>query len=439
MFSHFRKLTYTLPKSFITPRYFSSNPKEYIVPNRERMNVFADNAVGMLSRILATFHYNQVTCTNVATKLLSLKRDGEQRALFTIDFEGSENDPRLQKILKELNLYSNATIDHEIPEVPWFPTKTKDLDLMGNVLMNNEMEDVGKDHPGFKDQVYKRRRDDIAQNTKGYEMGGKIPTLDYTDAENKTWEHIYSKLRPLQQKYMCDSFNKAFDKMERAGILRKDRIPQLQDLSAFLQKETNFRLKPVTGILSQREFLNSLALRTFCCTQYIRHHSVPEYTPEPDVIHEVIGHVAMFADPDFCDLSQEIGLLSLGNTPENLKKLGDLYWYTVEFGVCKEGDQVKGYGAGLASSINEIENFASGKPKFKPLNPFVELDQNYPIQTVQPKYYVAESFKDAGDMLIRYGELLPKPFKAYYNYNTASVEVDRKVKLCDVDEAPTES
>jgi len=429
--TNFKRIFSLGQKGAFGHRYFSS--KEYVFKNRERVNVFSDNSVGILSRILSTFHYNQIPCTNVATKLLNMNKEGDQTAFFTIDFEASPGDPRVKKVLKELNSYARANIDEEIPEVPWFPAKFSDLNLMGNVLQNPN-EEAGKDHPGLSDPVYKARRDEIAKNSNNYQMGQPIPKLKYRPEENKTWEHIYTNLRPLQEKYMCESFNKSFEKMKKAGILKPNEIPQLQDLNEFLIKETNFRLKPVTGILSQREFLNSLALRTFCCTQYIRHHSVPEYTPEPDIIHEILGHVAMFADPDFCDLSQEIGLLSLGNTPENIKKLGALYWYTVEFGVCKEGNGVKGYGAGVASSIGEIKNFGEGKAELRPLNPFVELDLDFPIQTVQPMYYVAESFKNAGEMLIRYGELLPKPFKAYFNHQNDTVEVDRKVKLVDVNE-----
>ena len=87
------------------------------------------------------------------------------------------------------------------------------------------------------------------------------------------------------------------------------------------------RLKPVHGIISQREFLNALAHKVFCCSQFIRHHEFPDYSPEPDVVHEIIGHICMFADPLIAQLSQNIGLLSLGASEEQIEKLGALYMF----------------------------------------------------------------------------------------------------------------
>lgn len=158
-------------------------------------------------------------------------------------------------------------------------------------------------------------------------------------------------------------------------------------------------MKPVGGLLTQREFLNGLAFKVFHSTQYIRHHSAPLYTPEPDIIHELMGHAPMFANKDFSDFSQEIGLASLGASELDIKRLGAIYWFTIEFGMCRENGNLKAYGAGILSSVGELEYCVTDKPKFHRFCPH-EVAQNhldFPISSMQPYYFVADSFETAKD------------------------------------------
>lgn len=101
----------------------------------------------------------------------------------------------------------------------------------------------------------------------------------------------------------CEEFNWTIDEFEKEVGLNENSILQLEPISQFLQSRTGWRLKPVGGLLTQREFLNGLGFKVFHSTQYIRHHSAPMYTPEPDIIHELLGHAPMFAHKDFADFS----------------------------------------------------------------------------------------------------------------------------------------
>lgn len=215
----------------------------------------------------------------------------------------------------------------------------------------------------------------------------------------------------------------------------RDNIPQQQDISEFLQKHTNVRMRPVAGLLSSRDFLNGLAFRVFFSTQYIRHHSEPLYTPEPDICHELLGHAPMFVDRDFADFSQEIGLASLGASDEDVQKLAHCYWHSVEFGLCREDGENKAYGAGLLSSFGELEYACSPEhpgadqpPEIKDWDPAVAATQEFPITTYQPVYFLAGSLGDAKQRMREYCEGLQRPFFALHNAQTDTVHIDRPVR-----------
>ncbi len=253
--------------------------------------------------------------------------------------------------------------------------------------------ELDADHPGFTDEAYRKRRLEITQAALTHKHGDKIPQINYTPKEIETWGTVYRKLTKLYKSHACAEHNYIFPLLEQNCGYSENNIPQIGDISNFLSECTGWTLRPVMGLLSSRDFLNALAFRVFHSTQYIRHHSQPFYTPEPDICHELLGHVPLYADPEFASFSQEIGLASLGATDEDLVKLATIYWFTVEFGLCKQGSEIKAYGAGLLSSYGELEYCLGKGPKLLPFDCEKMGVQKYPITQYQPVYFVADSFK----------------------------------------------
>ncbi|XP_065319215.1 tyrosine 3-monooxygenase-like isoform X2 [Gordionus sp. m RMFG-2023] len=341
------------------------------------------------------------------TKFLKEKFEGKIKFIASI---GQKNIVR-KKLAAPLDVSDEMDSKKDI----WVPKHISDLDLCNHILVKFEPE-LHCSHPGFADKEYRNRRGSIVKMAFDYKFtDGPIPRVNYTPGEIKTWSLIYKKCKDLHMHHACEEYNRVFELLENEGIFRPTVVPQLEDLSNFLKKKSGFQLRPAAGLLTARDFLASLAFRVFQATQYMRHTSAPWHTPEPDVIHEILGHIPMLADPEFAQLSQEIGLASLGASDEEIVKLATLYWFSVEFGLCKENGQIKAYGAGLMSSFGELEHSLSNKPKLLPFEPEKTAIQPYQDETYQDVYFVTESFKDAKDQLLKYTTKLQRPFEIAYN------------------------
>jgi phenylalanine-4-hydroxylase len=253
----------------------------------------------------------------------------------------------------------------------------------------NAIVQLDPDHPGFRDQNYRARRNQIAEIAMSYRPGEPLPDAPYTPEEHQVWQTIWQALKPAHQKHACAEYLAALNKLN----FEPDRIPQLREVNEKVQAISGFRLEPVAGLVQPRVFLESLADGVFLCTQYIRHHSTPLYTPEPDVVHEIVGHGVTLACEEIADLNRLFGqAVKRTESAEALDKLSRIYWFTIEFGALRENAELKAYGTGLLSSAGEMEEMH--KAELRPLDLSAASLEAYDPTHFQPVLFCADSFQE---------------------------------------------
>ena len=253
------------------------------------------------------------------------------------------------------------------------------------------------DHPGFRDSEYRARRNQIAQIAMNYRTGDAIPDAPYTENEHGVWQTIWQALEGAHRRHACREYT---DCLERLNF-NMNRIPQLREVSDKVEAISGFRLEPVAGLVEPRIFLESLANGVFLCTQYIRHHSTPLYTPEPDVAHEIIGHAVTLASDRFAEINRLFGeAVKRTDNAEDLDQLARVYWFTIEFGVLRENGDVKAYGTGLLSSAGELEEMH--KAELRPLDLEAAASHVYDPTHYQSILFCADSFEQMDSLLCNF-------------------------------------
>ncbi len=267
-----------------------------------------------------------------------------------------------------------------------------------------DIEELPLEHPGANDPEYRKRRDQIASLAKKFRETGEITDMDYTEEEQEVWRFVAGELDELHQEKASPFYLKA----KKSLGISNDRIPQLTEMNKRLKETTGFRLAPIEGLVDTRAFLSWLSWRTMLSTQYIRHHSRPGYTPEPDIVHEAMGHIPMFTNPDFADFSQFVGHGARLANDEQLEGLGRIYWFTVEYGLVEADNDIKAFGAGLLSSFKELKNAFTDNVERRPFVLEEVIEQDYTYSHMQPILYIAPSYKFLKEETKRYIESFGK-------------------------------
>ena len=253
---------------------------------------------------------------------------------------------------------------------------------------------LGVDHPGASDPEYRARRSEIAAAALAWRPGEPAPAIEYTEREQGVWRIVCRELAAKHERYACRAYREAAASL----ALPRDAIPDLDEVSARLEPLTGFRYLPAAGLVPLEEFYGALADRVFHSTQYIRHWAAPLYTPEPDLIHEVIGHGNLLASPELAELNLLAGQAARRcETGDALRFLAHVFWFTIEFGVLHEDGELRAYGAGILSSYGEIEEFR--EMEIRPID-YLEMGTiDYDITKYQPVLYSAESMTHLMDSL----------------------------------------
>ena len=217
----------------------------------------------------------------------------------------------------------------------------------------------------------------------------------YTATDHDTYRRLYERQAALLPGLACDEFIAALPSL---GV--KDRIPRFEEINERLQKATGWEIVGVPGLIPEVPFFTLLANRKFPVTDWIRTPEEFDYIVEPDIFHDLFGHVPLLFNPVFADYVQRYGQGGLkANDLGACELLSRLYWYTIEFGLIRQPQGLRAYGAGILSSSGELRYaVTSPEPQRVPLALDRTMRTRYKIDSYQQTYFVIDSFKQLFDM-----------------------------------------
>jgi len=213
----------------------------------------------------------------------------------------------------------------------------------------------------------------------------------YTAEQHAVWAELVRRRKPQIEAHACQAYLEGY----KIIGLEDDRLPNLAAISARLKPRTGWSTTPVTGFLPSDAFFEMLAARMFPTTTWLRSRESLGYTPEPDIFHDVFGHVPMHAHPVFADFLQHYGAVcERSKDKETLERLGRLFWYTVEFGLIREGGKIKVYGSGVISSEKECTNVIEGGCEVREFDLDEVLGTPVRVDQIHTRLFAIESFEE---------------------------------------------
>lgn len=223
-------------------------------------------------------------------------------------------------------------------------------------------------------------------------VGAEIAYPDYPDTDQRNWGFLFDR----QMEMLPGRAGAAYLRGVGTLGMTSERIPALADLSDALERTGGWRVARIPGLLHERDFFTLLSRRLFPSTDYIRGSDELDYTPAPDLFHDIFGHMPMLTEPAFADFYQLFGQAALTATGVDRQSLERLHWFAVEFGLIRDPDEIRIFGAGVLSSKDEVLH-ALDTAEQRPFSIGAVIDQDYEVWHLQPVLFVLESF----DQLVR--------------------------------------
>ena len=217
----------------------------------------------------------------------------------------------------------------------------------------------------------------------------------YTAADHDTYRRLYERQSALLPGLASDAFIQALP-----SLGARDRIPRFDEINERLMRATGWEIVGVPGLIPEVPFFSLLANRKFPVTDWIRKPEEFDYIVEPDIFHDLFGHVPLLFNPVFADYVQRYGQGGLkAHGLGACEMLSRLYWYTIEFGLIRQPDGLRAYGAGILSSSGELPYAVrSPEPQRLPLQLERTMRTRYKIDSFQQTYFVIDSFDQLFDM-----------------------------------------
>ena len=218
-------------------------------------------------------------------------------------------------------------------------------------------------------------------------IGDEITYPDYPEEDQANWRFLFERQMRLLPGRAGAAYLRGVDTLEMSA----ERIPALAGLSRILHRETGWQVARIPGLLHERDFFTLLSNRHFPSTDYIRGEEELDYTPAPDLFHDIFGHMPMLTQPDFADFYQLFGQAALNAEGIDRQSLERMHWFTVEFGLIRDPEEIRIFGAGVLSSKEEVRH-ALDNAEQRPFSVEAVINQDYEVWHLQPILFVLESF-----------------------------------------------